>query len=441
MDLQAGGFSSRFLLLALVVVFPAIAASPGPDAYEPSASIPAPEDRPFPGQVRLEVDASDVRRRVVHVHETISGISGDCILLYPKWLPGTHAPEGPIDRLAGISVTANGTRIPWRRDAVDVYALHVNAGPGVTAIDVDFTYLSPTSPKVGVLEIGNDFLQLNWNALVLYPAGYFSRQIPVAASMELPDGWQSATALETSSRTGTRTLFKPVSLEALVDSPVYAGRFAARIDLDPGAGAPVYLDLFADRADMIAITPAQVKAHQALVQQAYRIFGPGHYRHYDFLYVLSDQVPGPTAANFDSGLEHLESSEDSSGAESITAWDKMGFVRDLLPHEYTHSWNGKFRRPADLWTPNYNVPMRNGLLWVYEGQTEYGARCWRRAPACGPGNRRWTNWPSRRRITKMKPGAIGGLCWIRPRMRSSIPAARSPGRTGSASRTTTRKGS
>jgi predicted metalloprotease with PDZ domain len=245
-----------------------------------------------------------------------------------------------------------------------VYAFRVHAGRRIKSIDIDFEYLSPTSPKVGALEVSRDILMIEWNEVVLYPAGYFARQIPVEASLTLPAEWQLGSALETASTSGTRTSFKRVSLETLIDSPVYAGRYFARLDLDPGSQAPVHLDLFADRPALLALKPEHLDAYRALVQQAYKLFGSRHYAHYDFLYSLSDQIQ-------QNGLEHHQSSEDGADPEAFTEWDKTAHGRDLLPHEFTHSWNGKFRRPADLWTPNYNVPMQDSLRWVYEGQTQY----------------------------------------------------------------------
>jgi predicted metalloprotease with PDZ domain len=344
--------------------FGAAHASPGPSPVAPAAPIAAPKDRAYAGDIRLSVDASDLERRIVHVHETLSGVGADTVLLYPKWLPGTHAPEGTIDRLAGIRITANGAPVSWSRDPVDVFAFHVHPGSGVRSIDVDFDYLSPTSPKVGAIEISRDILLLEWNELVLYPAGYFARQIPVEASLTLPVDWKLASALETATAGGKETKFKRVSLETFIDSPVYAGRYTARLDLDPNGAAPVHLNLFADRPELLAVKPEQLQAHRNLVQQAYKVFGSHHYAHYDFLYSLSDQIQ-------QNGLEHHQSSEDGSDPDAFTEWNKTASGRDLLAHEFTHSWNGKFRRPADLWTANYNVPMQDSLLWVYEGQTQY----------------------------------------------------------------------
>ncbi|MGH8231710.1 MAG: M61 family metallopeptidase [Steroidobacteraceae bacterium] len=338
--------------------------SPGPSAMWPIKPIAPPLDRPYPGEISLQVDASDFERRIVRVHEHVSGIGTDSVLLYPKWLPGTHAPEGTIDRFAGLKITAAGAPVPWVRDPVDVFAFRLHPAAGIKAIDIEFQYLSPTSSAVGDPEISREMMALEWNEVVLYPAGYFTRRIPVSVSLTLPADWQFATALQTTSSSGAQVQFQRTELNTLVDSPVYAGRYFSRLDLDAGNAVPVHLNLFADRPEFLKVKPEQLDAYRALVQQAYRLFGSHHYAHYDFLYSLSDQIS-------DAGLEHHQSSENGGHPESFTDWDKFAYERDLLPHEFTHSWNGKFRRPADLWTPNFNVPMQDSLLWVYEGQTEY----------------------------------------------------------------------
>jgi predicted metalloprotease with PDZ domain len=347
-----------------ILPFASLTASPGPNLTAAVQRIAAPEDRAYPGEIRIAVDASDFERRIVRIRETVSGISADTVLLYPQWLPGTHAPEGPIDRLAGLKITANGAPVSWTRDPVDIYAFHVHTAASVKVIDIDFEYLSPTSSKIGMLEMSRDILMLEWNSVILYPAGYFARRVPVEASLTLPADWKFGSALEVSSTSGAQTKFSRVSLETLIDSPVYAGRYTSRLDLAPGSTLAVHLNLFADRPELLAVKPEQIEAYRKLVQQAYILFGSHHYAHYDFLYSLSDQIQ-------QAGLEHHQSSENGSDPEAFTEWDKTAYDRDLLVHEFTHSWNGKFRRPADLWTPNYNVPMQNSLLWVYEGQTQY----------------------------------------------------------------------
>ena len=329
------------------------------------AAIVSPRDTPYPGTIRLNVDASDTDRHIFSVRETIPVRGGDSIvLLYPQWLPGNHSPRGQIDKFAGLTIRSNGARLEWTRDPVDVFAFHINVPVAVSALDIEFQFLSPVDTPEGRVVMTPEMLNLQWNSVVLYPAGYFSRQITVEPSIRLPGGWQFASALEAASTSGGVTTFKAVSLENLVDSPIFAGRYFKRLDLDPGGPAPVHLNVVADRLSLLEVKPDQLTAHRALVQQAYKLYGSHHYDHYDFLLALTDRMGGI-------GLEHHQSSENGTDPSYFTEWDKNADTRDLLPHEYTHSWNGKFQRPSDLWTANFNVPMRDSLLWVYEGQTQY----------------------------------------------------------------------
>jgi predicted metalloprotease with PDZ domain len=356
---SAAAFACAFVLSS------AAAQTNGPSPFPMPAPIPAPQDKPYPGTIKLSVDATDTQRAIFRVHETIpvSG-PGPFTLLYPKWLPGNHGPSGPIDKLAGIVIRAGGQRLVWKRDVVDVYAFHVNVPNGATSLDIEFQFLSPVANNEGRVVLTSDMLDLQWNAMALYPAGYYSRQIMFEPSVKLPGGWQYGTALEQASSDNGAVTFKPVPFNTLVDSPMFAGHYFARVDLDPGAKVPVHMDIVADRPDELVISPAQLQVHRNLVQQAYKLFGSHHYDHYDFLLGLSDVMSGI-------GLEHHRSSEDATVGKYFKDWDMTTSSRDLLSHEYTHSWNGKFRRPADLWTPNFNVPMRDSLLWVYEGQTEF----------------------------------------------------------------------
>lgn len=357
-----------FLFLSsLAVTSFALAQSSGPQPLPMPPQIAPPRDIPYPGTIRLAVDATDVEHRIFTIHETIPVRAGEPVtLLYPQWQPGNHAPSGRVDKVAGLVIHAggNGANIVWTRDAVDVFAFHVTVPAGVTSLDLGFEFLSPVETNEGRVLMTPDMLSLEWIDLALYPAGYFVRQIPVTASVRLPEGWQFATALESASTDGGVTTFRTVSFDTLADSPMVAGRYFKRLDLDPGGAAPVHLDVVADRAELLEVAPDQLEAHRALVRQAYKLFGSHHYDHYDFLFSLSDKLGGI-------GLEHHQSSEDGSVPDFFTEWTKNPDTRNLLPHEFTHSWNGKFRRPADLWTPNFNVPMRDSLLYVYEGQTQY----------------------------------------------------------------------
>jgi predicted metalloprotease with PDZ domain len=352
----------NFSRLALTIAM-ALAAAGATAQQTRSDSVPPPQDTPYLGTVSLQVDASDTVQGIFRAHETIPVKAGALTLLYPQWIPGDHSPTGPISMLAGLQITANGKRIAWKRDEYNVYAFHLDVPDGVSSIDVSFQYLSGRTDNEG-FEITDRMMDLEWSKTLLYPAGYFSRDITFAPSVTLAHGWQLGTALETASQSGDVVTFKPVTLNNLVDSPIYAGRYFKRVDLNPGGDAPVHLDIVADAPKYLEMTPEQLKVHRALVTQAVKLFGSHHYDHYDFLFSLSDQLGG-------NGTEHHQSSENGLGADYFTAWSDAAPDRDLLAHEYTHSWNGKFRRPADLWTPNFNVPMGDSLLWVYEGQTQY----------------------------------------------------------------------
>ena len=328
------------------------------------AETPAPADLDYPGTLRLAVDATDLDHRIFRVREEIPVVAGPLTLFYPEWLPGNHAPRGPIDKLAGLTFSANGKPVAWSRDSSDVYAFHLDVPAGATTLVAEFQFISPQDSGQGRVVMTPDLLNLQWNTVALYPAGHYASRVQIAPAVKLPTGWQYGTALEASGPASAdgSVAFKPVSFETLVDSPMFAGRYAKRVDLD--ARPPVHLNVFADEAKDLEFTPEQMKPHEALVRQAAKLFGAHHYDHYDFLFALSDQLGHI-------GLEHHRSSENGTDPNYFTAWNSKASSRELLPHEYTHSWNGKFRRPADLATPNFNVPMGDSLLWVYEGQTQY----------------------------------------------------------------------
>jgi len=337
---------------------------PDAGASAGSGRIPVAQDTPYVGNLILKVDLTDVDRRVMAVHESIPVKPGPLTLLYPEWLPGHHAPRGPIDGLAGLTITSGGHPVAWSRDPVNVYAFHLQVPAGVSQLDLEFQYASALVREQGRTVVTPDMLGLQWNTVVLYPAGYFSSRIVVVPSIRLPEGWEFAGALDIDNRQGASVLFKPASLDKLVDSPLFAGRYVRVLDLDPGARTPVRLNLFADSADGLDVRPQQLVAHRRLVKETYALLGPPHYDRYEFLLALSDHFG-------DIGLEHLRSSENRRTPGYFLEWDKTASGRDLLPHEFSHAWNGKFRRPEGLATADFNVPMRNSLLWVYEGLTNY----------------------------------------------------------------------
>ncbi len=327
--------------------------------------IAEPRDAAFPGVIDLDVDASDVVRGIFRVRERVPvTVAGPMTLLYPEWHPGKHAARGAINLLAGLEIRASGQPIPWRRDPVNVYAFHVDVPAGVQALDLTFQYVSPTQANQGRIAVTREMLNLQWETVLLYPAGHYAARIRFAPTLRLPEGWLFAGALDGAVTEGASTRFAETDLETLVDSPLFAGRYSRIVELDPGAARPVRLSMFADRPDQLAATDSQLAPHRNLVKQAYRLFGSQHFDHYDLLLAITERMGGI-------GLEHHRSSENAVGGGYFTDWERASSERDLLAHEFTHSWNGKFRRPADLWTPNYETPMRGSLLWVYEGMTQY----------------------------------------------------------------------
>jgi predicted metalloprotease with PDZ domain len=322
---------------------------------------PDARDIDYPGTLSIHVDATDVARHIYRVKQTIPLAGpGPLTLLYPEWLPGNHAPRGPIQTIAGLKISANGQPIAWRRDNTDVYAFHIDVPAGVSALDVEFQHLSPSQPNQGRVTMTPDMLNLQWEKMSLYPAGYFVRGIRIEPSVTLPAGWTGATSLDVASQEGSRITYQPVSYETLVDSPMFAGRHYRKVELAPD----VDLNIFADRPEDLAAKPEHIEAHRKLVEQALKLYRADHYDEYEFLVALTDQLGGI-------GLEHLRSSENSHPRTYFTAWDEGSAGRDLLAHELNHSWNGKYRRPAGMIAPDYSTPTRNDLLWVYEGQTQF----------------------------------------------------------------------
>lgn len=345
-----------------------IAALTAVSAGAATLSVPAPQDLPYPGTIALQLDVTNLAQRIFQVHEHIpvnQPLAGHQLtLLYPQWIPGNHSPTGPISLLAGLQFNAAGKRLVWHRDPLDMYAFHIDVPDDATSVDVDYQFLTPLNQSAGRIVATRTMVGVQWNTVILYPAGHFARDITFQPAVVLPAGWQYGSALTLQEQRGNQFVFAPVALDELADSPLMAGSHFRRVDLDPGAPVPVHLDVFADEEKDLETTPQQLAIHRALVQQAYKLYGSHHYDHYDFLFALSDEFS-------EIGLEHHQSSEDAVKSGYFSDWANSAPQRDLLAHEYTHSWNGKFRRPADLWTPNYNVPMQNSLLWVYEGQTEY----------------------------------------------------------------------
>ncbi|MES2158819.1 MAG: peptidase M61 [Pseudomonadota bacterium] len=334
-----------------------------PTALPVNDATPAPQDAPYPGgTIKLEVDASDTTQRIFRVKETIPvATSGPMTLLMPQWLPGNHAPRGQIEKLTGLTITANGQSVPWKRDPLNVFGFVIDVPQGAKQIVAQFQFLSATQPNQGRVVVTPKMLNIQWESVSLYPAGYYTRQIPVQATVTYPAGWQAATALR-GRRSGNAIAYDVIDYEALQDSPVFAGSHFKAVDL----GHNVTLNIVADDADELDYKPEQMAKHKKLVDEAGALFGAYHFDHYDFLLALTDEMGGI-------GLEHHRSSENQVEPGYFKKWESGEALldRNLLPHEFTHSWDGKFRRPDLLWTPDFNMPMQDNLLWVYEGQTQF----------------------------------------------------------------------
>jgi predicted metalloprotease with PDZ domain len=358
-----GAVLALLLLASSAFAAPGQRSEPQPEPLPPPLAVP--RDEAFPGTLRLQVDATDLERRIFRVKQSIPIVgSGPVTLLYPRWLPGKHAPSAQVEHLTGLVITANGRKLAWRRDPVEIAAFHIDPPAGARSLEVEFQFVSANATGQGRMVMTPAMMNVQWNSMALYPAGWFTRRIPIEASIRLPAGWSYGVALDTASNRDGLVTFKPVSFETLVDSPMFAGRWYKRVDLDPGGRSPVILNMVADEPASLEMTDEQLKVHRNLVVQADRLYGSRHFDRYEFLLALTDEMGGI-------GLEHHRSSENAVSPSYFTGWDKSAPERDLLPHEYTHSWNGKYRRPADLWTPTFNTPMRDSLLWVYEGQTQY----------------------------------------------------------------------
>ena len=350
----------RVVALSLALPF-VLAANSAPQPVPIHDTIPVARDIAYPGTIKLEVEATDLDRGIVKVRETIPVAGpGPLVLLAPQWLPGNHAPRGPIDKLAELNISASGQKLTWRRDPVDVYAFHVNVPAGVREIEVRLLHLSATAADQGRITVTREMLNIQWEAVSLYPAGYFTRQIPIVASLTIPAGWRAATALRPTANTGGRIDYGPVNYEVLQDSPVFAGKYFRADDLGHG----VTLNSVADSAKELVVPAAVLAKHRALADQAVKLFGARHFDHYDFLHAVTDRMGAI-------GLEHHRSSENQNDPGYFIDWAGSLADHNLLPHEFVHSWNGKFRRGADLWTPDFKTPMRDSLLWVYEGQTQF----------------------------------------------------------------------
>jgi len=316
--------------------------------------------------ILLHVDLSDAPRRLIHSHLQIPVNPGPLTLEYPQWIPGDHRPTGPIDNLAGLLIRANGQDLPWRRDDVDMYGIHVDVPPGVSRLDVSLDFLATPGDTGSDMDAATsvNMTVLEWNAVILYPAHIPVAQIPIAASLTMPAEWKFGTALSVASQAGAEASFSPVSVEQLVDSPLIAGRYFREFPLAPEVTPKHYLDVAADAAQDLDLKPEFLRSVSQLVLEARALYASRHYETYHFLLSLSDILRME-------GLEHHQSSDNGVQEHGFSDPRLAVLNAELLPHEFTHSWNGKYRRPAGLATADYAAPMKGDLLWVYEGMTQY----------------------------------------------------------------------
>ena len=321
--------------------------------------------KPSAPTITLAVDASDAPRKIFHAQMTIPATPGTLTLYYPKWIPGEHGPTGPIQDLAGLKFTANGQTLKWRRDLLDGWTIHVEIPAGVSAVNASLDFVSPAGEE-GIFTAGasatDKMTVLSWNTVLLYPAGYDTDDLTYQATLRLPEGWKFGTPLPVASQSGAEIKFNPASLTTLVDSPVIAGEYLRVVPLSEHPRQEI--DIAADSPGDLAVAQDVLDHYKTLTDQALKLFGAQHFRDYHFLYSLSDHV-----AHF--GLEHHESNDSRSPERSLVDSDPRLLASGLLSHEYVHSWNGKYRRPADLTTSDYEKPMQDDLLWVYEGLTSY----------------------------------------------------------------------
>jgi predicted metalloprotease with PDZ domain len=349
-----------FALTALLLASAAAAQNSAPQPLPFEARIPAARDVDYPGTMTLKVDATDVTQGIYRVRQTVPvAQAGPMVLLSPAWLPGMHAARGQIEKVTGLKISANGKAVPWKRDPVDVWAFHIDVPAGARTLEIAFQFTSATDPDQGRVVVAPNMLNLQWEQVSLYPAGWFTRRIPVQASVTYPEGWTASAGLP-AKKVGRDYVYETTSYETLIDSPVFAGRHYREWKLTDR----VDLNVFADTPEELAATPEQIDAHRRLVDQTVKLFGAQHYDRYEFLLAITDEMGGI-------GLEHHRSSENGVKPGYFTKWNDGPGSRNLLPHELAHSWNGKYRRGADAWTPDFRTPMRDSLLWVYEGQTQF----------------------------------------------------------------------
>jgi predicted metalloprotease with PDZ domain len=326
-----------------------------------------------PTEIKMDVDARELARALLHARLEIPAKAGDFILWYPLWIPGVHAPAGPVQNLAGLRFeTAAGEPIEWRRDDEEMNRFHLKVPAGADRVVAKLDYIcnQPTVNSSGVDTFGNSKLGvINWNTVLLYPEGASIDEATASVRLTLPDGWKLGTSLTTAKSEGAVTSFQPMTLRRVVDSPLICGEYFRTIDLTskalPANAPPGFLHLTSEAASAIDIDEKLIAQYRKLYAEALTLFGGARFESYHFLVVCSDTLPR-------NGLEHLASSFNAVGErELIDDKKRKSWPAYLLPHEFVHAWCGKFRRPAGMVSTNFHQPEHTSLLWVYEGLTQY----------------------------------------------------------------------
>jgi predicted metalloprotease with PDZ domain len=334
-----------------------------PTATALNNATPLPQDVAYPGgTMRLDIDATDTQRRLYRVTQTIPVAPGTqtLTLLLPEWLPGNHAPRGTINLLADIRFEVNGQPVAWRRNPFDVFQFDLDLPTGAREVVARFIHTSPITGSEGRVTMTPEMLNLQWEKMSLYPAGYYTRRVPVEASVTVPEGWRVFTALEGQTAQAGRISWAATDYETLVDSPIFAGKHHAEWDL----GRAVDLGAVADRPELLKLAPENLAKLRRMVTESDALFGSRPFDEYTFLLAMTDRMGGI-------GLEHHRSSENQWEPDSLVKWDEGDWDHNVLAHELVHAWNGKYRRPEGLWAPDYRTPTDDTLLWMYEGQTQF----------------------------------------------------------------------
>lgn len=333
-----------------------------PVAVPAERTVPTARDVPFPGVIDLDIDASDTTRGVFRVVQTVPVPQGqnELILQLPEWHPGKHAARGAMNLIADVRFEADGKPIAWTRDPIETYAFRLALPRGTKNVTARFVYTSPLQSSEGRIVMTQEMLNLQWEAMSLYPAGHYVRQIRFNPTVKFPSGWTAYTALDGKRVRGDTVTWSTVDYETLVDSPVFAGKNARQWDL----GHDVRLSTVADKPEQLELKPEHLATFEKLVDEALALYGARHFDHYDILLALTERMGGI-------GLEHHRSSENDYDPETFIKWDDYAWDRNVVAHELSHSWDGKYRRPAGLWTPDYRQPMQDNLLWMYEGQDQF----------------------------------------------------------------------